>query len=125
MASGLKADIGSGPDEGLMRLLRDAQLAEDFIDEVTWPNGSPYQWKTCSELFWSISKADPHSSVEKILNATPYTQSNPSLAPMIACRLLMVYEAIAKAKDDAAEIKPDAADDVDGLTFHLSSTLLW
>ena len=96
-----------------MRLLRDAQLVEEFIDEVTFPNGSPYKWKTCSELFWSISKADPHASVEKILSATPYTQANPSLAPMIACRLLMVYEAVSKAKEDAAEARPDAADDVE------------
>jgi hypothetical protein len=102
----------SGPDEGLLMMLREIGLDEDVIDAVTHPNGSPYKWKTTTEFFWSINKLDPQASIERIIQTVPCLQGDGAdRAPMQACKMAAAYDLARRTYDEDALARSDVADD--------------
>ena len=81
----------SGLDQGLMRILRDAEVSEDVIDAVTFPNGRPMQLKTLTEFYFAIDKRNLHESVMAFLNTVPLLRRDTARIPMEHVRICAAH----------------------------------
>jgi hypothetical protein len=107
----LKIADTSGPDEGLMKVLRECEVSEDLIDAITYPNGRPLQMKTLTQFYFSIDSKDLHGSVEALLMKVPLIQVDTDRLPMEACRLCAAHTVARRAWEFVQKIGEDAQED--------------
>ena len=98
----------SGLDQGLMRILRDAEVSEDVIDAVTFPNGRPMQLKTLTEFYFAIDKRNLHESVMAFLNTVPLLRRDTARIPMEHVRICAAHSVAVRAWDHIQENRSDA-----------------
>ena len=94
-----------------MDLLKDFDIQEEVINQITFPNGSPYCWKKTTEFIWSVDKTNIFSSIREILTKVPYLRNHPDAVPMTGCRLAAAYEVAYRSYMESTEQRCDAADD--------------